>query len=130
MNNKKLYIASSGKYYKIGISEDPDKRIQQLNTANPEGVELIASFDTECAEATEHEFHKAFAARRVNGEWFNVPESYIEFIIDLGSDVPIDEISAWLTEIHPMTFMVLSCMSRDIQRHDFSIFGLQSKAGK
>ena len=64
-----------GKYHKIGISNDPDKRMRQLQTANPKKLELVAY--VEClhfAEYFEAVLHAVFRDFNSNGEWFKVED--------------------------------------------------------
>ena len=49
MNNDDLYIIQSDKtgMIKIGRSKNPQKRLKQLQTGNPNKLKLIASFKGE-----------------------------------------------------------------------------------
>jgi len=68
-----IYVAKeelSGRY-KIGISKDPDNRIKQLNTGNPEQLILIHTYlATEQRNISETLAHSIFNEDRLKGEWF------------------------------------------------------------
>jgi hypothetical protein len=61
---------------KIGIARDPLDRQRALQTGNSR--KLFVVWTLKCsrpvAEAIERAVHEAFAAKRVNGEWFDVDE--------------------------------------------------------
>lgn len=84
--DKFVYVAKesvSGRY-KIGISVDPENRIKQLNTGNPEQLILVHAFlATEQKHQSEVLAHSLFNENRLKGEWFssvdlNLLPSYIE----------------------------------------------------
>jgi len=61
---------------KIGISRDPEKRLRQLQLANPGEVRILhlRAFSTRPSAAfVERALHKKFAAHRLLGEWFDIP---------------------------------------------------------
>lgn len=61
------------KHIKIGVSENPKKRLHSLQTANHDRLEIIGVMPGSYVEETE--LHRRFAVHRFrNGEWFrNVP---------------------------------------------------------
>lgn len=68
-----IYIAkeSCSKRYKIGISKNPEQRIKNLNTGNPEKLTLIHSYKaTEEGFKSESIVHALYADKRLNSEWF------------------------------------------------------------
>jgi hypothetical protein len=70
---KKVYlIRSNDGKYKIGISINPSKRIDQLNTGNPEKLELIESYESVNASKIETSLHNRYMYARQNGEWFDL----------------------------------------------------------
>lgn len=58
---------------KIGQSINPPKRARAIGTKMPVPVELVGSFPCEDAISAEKALHDAFASRRLNGEWFDLP---------------------------------------------------------
>ena len=69
---------SSGKFcgpVKVGISKNPPKRLQQIQTSCPFRAEIAYLFacpNRGIAEAIERSFHDVQAAHQSHGEWFNL----------------------------------------------------------
>lgn len=81
-----LYILRHGEsdYYKIGISNKVDKRIDTLQTGNPVELKFIACYESDFSDFLGREItylenflHKNFADKRVRGEWFEFDYSTI-----------------------------------------------------
>ncbi len=70
MANKSAYFYAmrSGPYVKFGVSNDPEKRLKTLLSANPYDTELIWSEPNE--EGLENFYHTLYADRHHRGEWF------------------------------------------------------------
>ncbi|MEU2834963.1 GIY-YIG nuclease family protein [Streptomyces lavendulae] len=63
-------IGSSGSTrVKIGTSVSPDKRLKELQTGNPDRLEVL--WHTPGGRELEARLHQAFAAHRTEGEWFD-----------------------------------------------------------
>jgi predicted GIY-YIG superfamily endonuclease len=69
---KFIYIAKdeSGRF-KIGISNDPERRIRELNVGNAERVHLVAVAKANNRFEDETMLHHANADKRIKGEWFS-----------------------------------------------------------
>lgn len=80
-----LYLISGGGLTKIGIADDVKKRVKTLNLASPVQLEVIASFFVPNAMTVEGELHTRFKDKRVRGEWFDLSQSDIDFILSLFS---------------------------------------------
>lgn len=69
-----VYVAKesiSGRF-KIGISKNPEQRIKNLNTGNPEKLILIHSYlATEQKNQSEAIAHALYSSNRLYGEWFD-----------------------------------------------------------
>lgn len=68
-----IYFIKAGKYLKIGMSDDPEKRLTQLQTGSP--LELVLSDKVKVrseseAKAVESAMHIHFRDNRIKGEWF------------------------------------------------------------
>lgn len=62
-------------YIKIGISEDVQKRLAALQTANPHKLTLryiLTCPTTQDAQTIEHMLHQRYSDWRKSGEWFDV----------------------------------------------------------
>lgn len=66
-------VRSFGNYYKIGKTNNIEKRLKQLGTSNPE-ITLIGLTDLYSEEL----LHKKFKDYRVKGEWFIFEDRVLE----------------------------------------------------
>jgi predicted GIY-YIG superfamily endonuclease len=68
-----VYLLESAHCYKIGIAENVEKRIRQLQTGNPHKIYLIYSFlvkDRDEALRLESRFHEILRRFNKSGEWY------------------------------------------------------------
>lgn len=71
--NRWVYVVRAGRFVKIGISGNVNKRIMGIQTGSPLKVRLIRQWVTPYASKIEWLAHKALAKYRLSGEWFDVP---------------------------------------------------------
>ena len=77
-----LMVDTTNNFHKIGISNKAQYREHTLQSDKPT-IELLCAkeYPTRIiAEAIESALHKAFASKRIRGEWFNLDVSEIEDI--------------------------------------------------
>jgi predicted GIY-YIG superfamily endonuclease len=68
---KFIYIAKDeSDRFKIGISNDPNRRIRELNVGNAEKIKLVAVAKANNRFEDEAMLHHANADKRIKGEWF------------------------------------------------------------
>lgn len=72
------YLMYDKKYFKLGKSKDPNKRLREFKTGNPD-IELVATTEF----IPEKFFHEYFDHKRHNLEWFNLAEDEINIIKNL-----------------------------------------------
>jgi hypothetical protein len=70
-----VYLLKSGRFYKIGKASVFDRRIKQIKLQQPEPVEVVHKIYTHNADEEERQWHKRFASKRRNGEWFELSEA-------------------------------------------------------
>ena len=73
-----VYLVKSGRYYKIGRSNDAERRAYELRLQMPEKLELIHKIRTDDSIGIEEYWHKRFKDKRKNGEWFELTRQDVE----------------------------------------------------
>lgn len=73
-----VYLFKSGRYYKIGKTNDTVRRGAELRIQLPEKMDLIHSIKTDDPSGVEAYWHRRFEAKRMNGEWFDLSAADIK----------------------------------------------------
>lgn len=73
-----VYFATAGRFVKVGVSCDPQRRMANLQTSNAERVKLITSVPG--TARLEHAIHESFREWKRHGEWFDVCPDLVWFI--------------------------------------------------
>lgn len=59
-----------GEFRKIGVSNDPERRLKAVQTGNPNVVTLEHYEERDDPHLVENYLHTKFQKNRVKGEWF------------------------------------------------------------
>jgi Meiotically up-regulated gene 113 len=73
-----VYLMKSGKYYKIGRSNDAERRAYDIRLQMPDKLDLVHKISTDDSIGIEEYWHKRFKDKRKNGEWFELTRQEVE----------------------------------------------------
>jgi hypothetical protein len=73
-----VYLMNSGRYYKIGRSDYPEKRNYEIGIKLPEELKIIHKIKTDDPSGIEGYWHKRFEDKRKGGEWFDLSSSDVK----------------------------------------------------
>lgn len=65
-----VYLIKSGRHFKIGKANSVDARHRQLKIQLPQAAEVVHRIKTDDPYGIESYWHRRFADKRLNGEWF------------------------------------------------------------
>jgi hypothetical protein len=73
-----VYLIRSIEYYKIGIANDVESRLAQLQTGNPNELVIEACYEFPNSQTVEAVLHQKFIYVRKRGEWFQLTSADLE----------------------------------------------------
>jgi hypothetical protein len=81
-----LYFIKSGQFIKVGLSNQPWQRLNDLQTANPEPLEMLVILPGD--QAFEGELHRLFGEYHHRGEWFRENPKFTEWVAFMRRQFP------------------------------------------
>jgi hypothetical protein len=72
-----VYLMKSGRFYKIGLSDNVERRNYDLGLKLPESIEILHKIRTDDPTGIETYWHNRFKDRRKQGEWFDLTKEDI-----------------------------------------------------
>ena len=93
--NKKVYFIGCDDSVKIGISDNPEERLKQMQTGNPSELKILKTYHSDDAEATEKALHRIFDDARIQGEWFSIYPPSLDMLFRVASISGIDNAVEW-----------------------------------
>lgn len=91
-----LIQAKNSNRFKIGMSENPEARLMQIQTMSPLELELIGYYWSDSMYQEEQKWHTRLQEFRVQGEWFQLSEvkgflTSVEFFLKMFEQILRDE---------------------------------------
>lgn len=84
-------IKSENGRYKIGLTRNLDARLSSIATASPFLTQLAHYFKTSQMRELEKALHDHFAAKRQQGEWFELDREDMDWLRDLNAEQFLNE---------------------------------------
>ena len=76
-NDGFVYIIKSGRFFKIGKTNSAGRREREIAILLPERTKTVHVIKTDDPTGIEEYWHKRFASKRKNGEWFDLTQDDI-----------------------------------------------------
>ena len=91
-----VYIIKCGNdRVKIGISNNPSKRLEQIQTGNPDKCELVSAYQSDDARETETILHSLLSDCRLEGEWFKCSPKKLHSLKFIFLVLGVDKAAFW-----------------------------------
>jgi len=72
-------------FYKIGIAEDPEKRLSGMKSSTPHVLELVTAIEAEDAKGVEKLLHDLHIDWHQKGEWYRLMRNSVNSLIAFDS---------------------------------------------
>lgn len=79
-NPQYVYFIGNENTVKIGYSNNPQKRLSQLQSGNPQRIEVLATIEDDNPQSLESNLHSIFREHKLSGEWFKNSDS-VAFVV-------------------------------------------------
>lgn len=72
-----VYLIKMDSCFKIGIAQDVESRLAQLQTGSPYDLVVVQCYEFQNAQIVEGALHQKFGGVRMRGEWFRLNENHL-----------------------------------------------------
>lgn len=116
-----LFRQTGTNYVKIGMTEceTVDARFQAFKTYSPFGGEILGIINTDAPRKLEKQLHQLYASKRLAGEFFNLQQNEIDFILDSFSSIRQKELRSffelWIADGNNDVAKLKSFLEKDIR---------------
>lgn len=76
-----IYIFRCERFYKIGRSNDPERRLKSISRSLPFKIELIHTIESDHVIWAELQLHGRFSDKRSTGEWFELTAADVQWLL-------------------------------------------------
>lgn len=80
-----VYVIRCQNFIKIGVADNPRKRVTELQVGCPYKLDLIQSFASKCPRGDERRLHNLLRKHHQRGEWFKLTDNMIELLKTFGA---------------------------------------------
>src|SRR5262245_55382712 len=101
MRQQSVYLIYHAGLFRIGISNNPYKRLWEVVPAGTCDAYVVHHFPSANPRALERALHQRFGSRRVTRDWFRLDSSEVEEICHL---TRVDDVEDLPTSLHPHRF--------------------------
>lgn len=77
---RSIYVLESGKYTKIGITNNVTSRLRSLATSPPFPTSILGTIESSRAYELERALHDMFSGQRKGGEWFALSDTQKQWL--------------------------------------------------
>lgn len=95
-----VYLMRAGEdHYKVGIAQDVNSRIKEIQTGNPKKIELVVAVWLANAQTAENRIHKWLNRFKSNGgrEWFELTSGQALFLVTKMTSLTMpDDVSRYM----------------------------------
>jgi Meiotically up-regulated gene 113 len=79
--NGNVYLLKFGQVYKIGCSNNVERRFKEIRTQMPDKGEIVHSIATGDQQGIEAYWHKYFKDKQRRGEWFELSDTDVKYFM-------------------------------------------------
>ena len=74
--------SAAGDCYKIGFTKNVKQRLKNLQTGNPNPLDVVCTFASTQASLLETVLHRTFRVENIRDEWFQLTDEQVSLFLD------------------------------------------------